>query len=168
MFIKVSFDFKGKATKKKDIIADIPLLCLGHALIAAESPVSEPKLPRHVTHKCGWICHTCRNVHRFESKLHEMPCVEGNRGHTRVEEVGWFCSKCPCVSNDITTFLKAPCHEELVKKRKAEIQTLQDSVRAQAKELEKLKILKMLEDERKKLHQTLTLKALKHQGNLAV
>lgn len=72
------------------------------------------------------------------------------------------------MSNDITTFLKAPCHEELVKKRKAEIQTLQDSVRAQAKELEKLKILKMLEDERKKLHQTLTLKALKHQGNLAV
>ena len=130
-----------------------------------ESPVSEPKLPRHVTHKCGWICHTCRNVHRFQSKLLQMPCVEGNRNHTRVEEVGWFCSKCARVSNDITTFLKAPCYEEIVKKRKAEVQALQDSVRSQAKELEKLKLLKMLADERKKLEETLT---LKHKSNLAV
>ena len=52
-----------------------------NARAASTIPVSEPKLPRRVTHKCGWICQTCRSVHRFQSKLLHMLCVEGNRGH---------------------------------------------------------------------------------------
>ena len=118
------------------------------------SPASAPKLPRHYTRKCGWICHVCRKVDRYKEKLIAQPCIHGRYAHD-MEEYGWLCANCPCLSNDITTFLRSPCNEDFVKQRKAAKEKVLAEIREEAKRMEKIKLLQQLQEEREKLQNLL-------------
>ena len=70
-------------------------------------------------------------------------------------EYGWLCANCPCLSNDISTFMRSPCNEDYVKQRKAAREKVLAEIREEARRLEKIKILQKLQEEREKMEKLL-------------
>ena len=86
-------------------------------------------------------------------------------GHEVARVEGWLCANCPRISADLDDLRNSSCTQVLLKKRQEDRERLKEKLREEAKQVEKLKLLKMLEDERANLQKILMAK--KQKSNFA-
>ena len=133
---------------------------LHHSGPLQDEAVSGPKLPRHCPRNCGWICVKCGIVCSSPGDFGTGSCPSG-RGKHDPTYYRHRCENCPCLSNDVVTFLREPCTQEYLARRELQRQKLLESIREETKKQEKLRLLKMLEEEREKLQSIMAAKDAK-------
>ena len=129
----------------------------GYSGTPALSPTSGPKLSRHSARNCGWICLPCGKIRPSPAAFGDEKCPKG-RGWHQPSFYKHRCDKCPCLSSDTVSFLKEPCTEEYLVEKNAQRQKILDMIREESKKQEKLRLLKALDAERKKLESLLATK----------
>lgn len=108
---------------------------------------------KHQIVKCGFICTTCKQVHRYQDKLEQMDCTCGE-GHTIVSSA-LMCSTCGSLSDDMESFKQeicTPTEKPIIDMEKEKI--LAELGLAQ-RELEKLLLLKEVQEEEARLQDLL-------------
>lgn len=133
------------------------------------SPLSMTPVKLHVPMKCGYICLDCRVSHINPEKLFEQPCdgrlVGFKSSCHRIVKAAVQCQNCSEVGDNQEEFMQENCGgQKTASPSSTEIHTslFNDPVPENVslaeeaeQKLQKLKILKQLEDERKELHRLL-------------
>ena len=132
----------------------------GYSGTPASSPTSGQKMSRHSARNCGWICLPCGKICPSPAAFGDEKCPKG-RGLHQPSFYKHRCDKCSRLSSDTVAFLKEPCTEEYLVEKNAARQKILDMIREESKKQEKLRLLKAVEDERKKLENLLSTKTCK-------